>query len=121
LEGVNEERKAKLEEVQAENVILKAEVSQLVNVIKDSPALSSLLLNVTSWVCLPFFFLFLFLFFFFFFYLWCFTCFLLTFILQMVLYTLREAVKAQNVQQTVIPAIIQQKLQQFPHATRAIC
>eukprot|EP00026_Physarum_polycephalum_P011457 Phypoly_transcript_11686.p1 GENE.Phypoly_transcript_11686~~Phypoly_transcript_11686.p1 ORF type:complete len:252 (+),score=44.11 Phypoly_transcript_11686:37-756(+) len=51
LETVNEERKAKLEEIQAENVILKAEVSQLVNVIKDSPALSSLLMNVTSWVC----------------------------------------------------------------------
>lgn len=50
LEAVNEERKAKLEEIQAENVILKAEVSQLVNVIKDSPALSSLLMNVTSWV-----------------------------------------------------------------------
>jgi hypothetical protein len=50
LESVNEEHKARLEEVQAENVILKAEVSQLVNVIKDSPALSSLLLNVTSWM-----------------------------------------------------------------------
>lgn len=50
LESVNEERKAKLEEVQAEHVILKAEVSQLVSVIKDSPALSSLLMNVASWV-----------------------------------------------------------------------
>jgi hypothetical protein len=50
LQGVNEERKAKLDELQAENVILKAEVKQLVSVIKDSPALSSLLMNVTSWM-----------------------------------------------------------------------
>lgn len=50
LETINEERKSRLEEIQAENVILKAEVSQLVNVIKDSPALSSLLMNVTSWM-----------------------------------------------------------------------
>lgn len=87
LETVNEERKAKLDEVQAENVILKAEVSQLVSVIKDSPALSSLLLNVTSW---------------------------------MVMYTLNEAMKTQNVQQVLIPPIIQQKILQFP-ASRAIC
>lgn len=51
LEAINEERKAKLEEIQADNVILRAEVAQLINVIKDSPALSSLLMNVTSWVC----------------------------------------------------------------------
>jgi len=87
LETINEERKAKLEEIQADNVILKAEVAQLVNVIKDSPALSSLLMNVTSW---------------------------------MVMYTLKEAVKIQNIQQAVIPPIIQQKMQQFP-ASRAIC
>jgi len=50
LEAVNEERKAKLDEVQAEHVILKAEVSQLVNVIKENPALSSLLMNMTQWM-----------------------------------------------------------------------
>jgi len=88
LESVNEERKAKLEEIQAENVILKAEVSQLVSVIKDSPALSSLLMNVASW---------------------------------MVMFTLTEAVKVQNISSTtVIPPIIQQKIQEYP-ASRAIC
>lgn len=88
LEAVNEERKARLEEIQAEHVILKAEVSQLVNVIKDSPALSSLLMNVASW---------------------------------MVMYTLKEAAKIQNVQQTIIPPLIQQKMQQQFPASRAIC
>jgi len=87
LEAINEERKAKLDEMQAEHVILKAEVSQLVSVIKDSPALSSLLMNVTSW---------------------------------MVMYTLAKAINTQGVQQTLIPPLLQQKIQQFP-ATHAIC
>jgi len=50
LQAINVDRQAKLDEIQAEHVILKAEVSQLVSVIKDSPALSSLLMNVTSWM-----------------------------------------------------------------------
>lgn len=91
LESVNEERKARLEEIKAEHVILKAEVSQLVSVIKESPALSSLLMNMASW---------------------------------MVMYTLSEAVKVQNIQNSSIPQIIQkitqQKVQQFT-ASRAIC
>jgi len=87
LEAINEERKAKLDEVQADHVILRAEVSQLVSVIKDSPALSSLLLNMTSW---------------------------------MVMYTLAQAINTQGVQQTLIPPVLQQKMQQLP-TTRAIC
>lgn len=51
LKEINEEKMAKLDELQAEHVILKAEVKQLVSVIKESPALSHLLMNVTSWVC----------------------------------------------------------------------
>jgi hypothetical protein len=87
LEAINGERMAKLDEMEAENVILKAEVSQLVSVIKDSPALSSLLMNVTSW---------------------------------MVMYTFAKAINMQGIQQTLIPPILQQKIQQFP-ATHAIC
>ncbi len=51
LEGIHSVQKEKLDELQAENVILKAEVTQLVNVVKDSPALSSLLYQVSSLVC----------------------------------------------------------------------
>lgn len=87
LEAINEERKAVLDEMEAEHVILKAEVSQLVSVIKDSPALSSLLMNVTSW---------------------------------MVMYTLAKAINTQGVQQTLIPPVLQQKMQQFP-TNHAIC
>jgi len=87
LEAINEERMAKLDEMQAEHVILKAEVSQLVSVIKDSPALSSLLMNMTSW---------------------------------MVMYTLAKAINTQGIQQTLIPPLLQQKIQQYP-AARAIC
>jgi len=87
LESIHEERQAKLDELESESVILKAEVAQLVNVVKDSPALSSLLMNVTSW---------------------------------MVMYTLAKAINTNNVQQTLIPPIIQQKIQQFPMA-RVIC
>lgn len=87
LAAVNNKQKSKLEEIQAEHVILQAEVKQLVSVIKDSPVLSSVLMNVTSW---------------------------------MVMYTLNEAIKKQNIQQTLIPPIIQQKMQQFP-TLRAIC
>lgn len=36
------------------------------------------------------------------------------------MYTLKEAVKTQNIEKAVIPPIIQQKMQQFP-ASRAIC
>jgi len=38
----------KLEDMEAENSILKAEISQLVGVVRDSPALSDLLQKVTS-------------------------------------------------------------------------
>lgn len=87
LQGINQERKAKLDDLEAENVILKAEVAQLVNVIKESPALSSLLINVTSW---------------------------------MVMYTLSKAVTTHNVQQALIPPIIQQQFLHLP-TPRAIC
>jgi len=86
LESVHDDRKKKFDELQAEHVILKAEVAQLVNVIKDSPVLSSLLMNVTSW---------------------------------MVMFTLAKAINTHDIQQNVIPSIIQQKIQQFP-TTRAI-
>jgi len=87
LRAIHDDRKVVLDGLEAENVILKAEVSQLVSVIKDSPALSSLLMNMTSW---------------------------------MVMYTLAKAVNTNNVQQTLIPAILQQKIQQLPVA-HAIC
>jgi hypothetical protein len=41
-----------LKSLQHENTILKAEVAQLMSVIRDSPVLSGLLVNVTSWVVL---------------------------------------------------------------------
>jgi len=48
LAAVNKNINAKLQELEAQNTILKAEVSQLYGVIRDSPILSKLLNNVTS-------------------------------------------------------------------------
>jgi len=48
LNGINKTLNTKLSDLEAESTILKAEVSQLVGVIRDSPALSDLLRNVTS-------------------------------------------------------------------------
>jgi len=48
LTGINNDINVILRDLEAENTILTAEVSQLIGVIRDSPILSGLLRNVTS-------------------------------------------------------------------------
>jgi len=48
LDTINKDITEKLQELESENVILKAEVSQLIGVIRDSPILSGLMSNVAS-------------------------------------------------------------------------
>lgn len=50
LEKVNKTLTIQLKDLEADNVILKAEVAQMFTVIRDSPVLSKLLLDVASWM-----------------------------------------------------------------------
>jgi len=52
LEKINQGVATQLKDLEADNVILKAEVAQMFTVIRDSPALSKLLLDVASWMVL---------------------------------------------------------------------
>jgi len=52
LQKVHDTFDSQLEELEADNTILKAEVTQLFSVIRDSPVLSKMLLGVASWMVL---------------------------------------------------------------------
>jgi len=50
LEKINQSVSTQIKDLESDNVILKAEVAQLFTVIRDSPVLSKLLLDVATWL-----------------------------------------------------------------------